>query len=87
MKITKTQLSNLAEINERGGVILASKWVTGRGRYVTKRAIPPFCDRIEHGQAYKFPKWIQKFFEKHPRCKAVIAITNLRAANKLLKGE
>ena len=87
MKITKTQLSNLAEIKARGGVTLASKWVTGTGRYVTTRAIPPMCERIERGQAYKFPKWIQKFFEKHPRCKAVIAITNMRAANKLLKEE
>ena len=83
-KLTKPQLESLAEIHRRGGAVLTSEWTNGSGRYITARAIPPFCERIERLYLDLQPKRIQKIFANRPRCKAVIAITNMRAANRAL---
>ncbi len=48
-------------------------------------SIPPYCERIEKYSAHRFPKRIQRMFELHPRAQAVIAITNMRQANKALR--
>jgi len=34
----------------------------------------------------EYPERIKRMFKLHPRCKAVIAITDMRTANRLLKG-
>ena len=84
MKITKPQIESIKELKKRGGQVLTSQWVNGHGNYITRRAIPPFSDRIERSEKSKYPKRIQKLFKQHPKCQAVIAITNMRTVNKLL---
>ena len=82
--MNKTQRESLLALHKRGGLVPASEWVNGSGRYITKRAIPPHCERIERRDARKYPKRIQSLFDKRPRLQAVVAITNMRAANKEL---
>jgi len=85
-KITKSQIEALAELKRRGGAVITSQWANGNGRYTTRRSIPPFCKRIERWAAWfpNYPQRIKRVFRKHPRCEAVIAITNMRAVNKIL---
>jgi hypothetical protein len=87
MKVTKTQLSMISELKQRGGAVISSRWTTGHGRFTSLRAIPPFCKRIERWAGWfpKYPKRIRDVFKRHPRCKAVIAIVDMRSVNKLLK--
>lgn len=80
--MNKTQRENLFDLYKRGGLVPASEWVNGSGRYITKRAIPPHCERIERRDARKYPKRIWSIFEERPRIQAVVAIVNMRAANK-----
>ena len=80
--MNKAQRENLLEIYNQGGVVLASEWTNGSGRFVTKRAVPPLCERIERRDADKYPKRISSVFESRPRVQAVIAIVNMRAAKK-----
>ncbi len=84
-KITKSQIEALAELKRRGGAVITSQWINGNGRYTTRRAIPPHCDRIPRWLwSSRYPTRIKKVFQKHPKCEAVIAITNMRAVNKIL---
>jgi len=84
-EINKIQRANLAEIYAQpNGVIIASEWVTGSGRFITKRAIPPHCKRIERRDAHKYPKRISSIFNALPKVQAVVAIVNMRAAKKEL---
>ena len=85
MKITKSQIKALAELKRIGGAVMTSEWTTGSGRYTSLRSIPPFCHRIERWGAWRQPERINKVFRKHPRCQAVIAITDMLGANKILR--
>ena len=84
-KVTKPQLDALRIIKDCGGAVLTSHWTYGNGRYITKRPVPPHCERVTRYTS-NMPKRILNMFKTHPRCEAVIAITNMRAVNKLLKG-
>jgi hypothetical protein len=88
MKITNLQLDALYELSRRipgNGAVITSHWTTGAGRWTRRRAIPPFCKRIERWQSFMFPKRIRQTFNAHPQCQAVIAIVDMRNANKALK--
>jgi hypothetical protein len=85
MKITTQQLANLLALFERGGCAITSEWVNGDGRYTTRKAIPPFCERIERTALTEgHPERIRRMFRKR-KCRAVIAITRMRAAKKVLE--
>tara|TARA_R100001594_G_scaffold70765_1_gene105225 strand:- start:2386 stop:2709 length:324 start_codon:yes stop_codon:yes gene_type:complete len=86
MKITKPQIKNIMELKKRGGAVMTSEWTTGSGRHTKRRSVPPYCQRISRFEAHyeKYPKRILSVFEKHPRCEAVIAITNMRRVNALI---
>lgn len=84
MKINKTQKAALWQIHRCGGAVMTSHWTNGIGRYTRSRAVPPFCKRIERYRAEDYPKRIQRVFRLHPRCQAVIAIVDMRAANRAL---
>jgi hypothetical protein len=86
-KVSKTQLSAITELKNTGGAVIVSDWTTGSGRFTKPRAIPPHCKRIERRAAWlpAWPQRIKRVFRQHPRCQAVIAITNMRAVNALLK--
>jgi hypothetical protein len=83
-KLTKPQLAALS-ILERWGPVLTSQWTTGSGRWTRSRVIPPYCQKIYRDEAAKYPARIRKTFTDSPRCQAVIAIVNMRAAKKALK--
>ena len=80
--MNKIQRESLFQIYKQGGVVIASEWTNGSGRFVTKRAIPPHCERIERKDAHKHPKRISSIFDARPKIQAVVAIVNMRAANK-----
>ena len=84
MNPTKKQLEALAELKKRGGAVITSEWTTGRGRFTTPRSIPPFCRRIENWAAFYQVARIRKVFRLHPRCSAVVAIVDMRRANRAL---
>jgi len=81
---TRRQLEALAELKNRGGAVITSEWATGRGRFTTPRSIPPFCRRIENWAAFYQVARIRKVFRLHPRCSAVVAIVDMRRANRAL---
>ena len=85
-KLTKPQLRSLADLARSNGVVMSSCWITGSGRHTRSRTIPPFSGRIEKLSAYQYPARIRDYFRRNPRVRAVVAITNMRAANKVLKG-
>ena len=82
---TKTQRAALRDLMQAGGAVITSEWTTGAGKRTTRRTIPPFCQRIKRWQSKAYPVRIQRLFEKHPRCEAVIAIVDMRAARRTLK--
>ena len=43
----KKTLKNAIEIENAGGVVKSSEWITGSGRHISKRPIPEFCLEIE----------------------------------------
>jgi len=88
MKITKPQIEALYELKIRApgnGAVVTSEWTTGRGRWIRRRAVPPFCKRIERSQAANYPKRIRQTFYNRPQCQAIIAIVDMRNANKTLR--
>ncbi len=85
MKPNKRQLEAIAQLKSYGGAVITSQWTNGSGRYTTCRAVPPYCERVPRWAAYFQPERIKRVFRKHPKCEAVIAITNMRAVNKLLR--
>ena len=84
MNPTRRQLEALAELKNRGGAVITSEWTTGRGRFTTPRSIPPFCRRIENWASFYQAARIRKVFRLHPRCRAVVAIVDMRRANRAL---
>lgn len=84
IKCNKVQAVNLWQLY-RGGAHATSEWTNGRGRNTTKKAVPPFCERIARYQAARHPKRIRQIFEKRPRVQEVVAITNMRAAKNALR--
>ena len=84
-KIAKNQAKALAEIKDRGGAVMSSDWTYGNGRFTTRRNIPPCCEMINRWAYGHLPKRIQKVFDKHPRCHYVVAITDMRSANRAIK--
>ena len=88
MKISRPQLDALYDLSRRipgNGAVMTSEWTTGMGRWTRRREVPPFCARVERWQALNFPKRIRQTFKAHPRCQTVVAIIDMRNANKALK--
>ena len=87
MKIQKTtsnQRDALRQLMARGSAVMTSEWTTGAGQHTRARTIPPFCSKIYRANADSYPKRIRRVFAKHPRCKAVVAIVDMRAANRVM---
>ena len=96
------QIAALKDLHDLGGAVITSRWITGSGRYTSRRVVPPHCSRIERGGhlfavsgkllpevAEALPE-VAEAFARHPRCEAVVAITDkaealaaLRAAGHL----
>ncbi len=88
MRPNITQIRTLKQlINHHDGIVKTSEWTNGMGRHTTRKAVPPFCERICRVRADEYTKKIQKFFADNPRVQEVVAVTNYRAVNKLFKEE
>ena len=83
-KTTYTQRSALKNLMDRGGAVMTSDWTTGAGRHTRARTIPPFCERIFRPEAARYPVRIKRVFAQHPRCQAVVAIVDMRTANRVI---
>ena len=87
--LNKSRLDSLWDLYKLGGAVMTSEWTTGNySRHISRRAVPAFSRRIERYSDLpraKLPRRITKVFEAHPRCQAVIAITDMRAAKRALK--
>ena len=62
MKFTKThekQIRDFIEIADVNGCVALSDWVSGKGKYATTRALPPFVMRFERKEypACERPQW------------------------------
>ena len=68
---------------------LTSEWTNGAGKHTTRRAIPPYAERIERWEleTRALPKRITSVFARHPRAQAIVAIINMRAARKALQDQ
>ena len=91
------QIAALKDLHDLGGAVITSRWITGSGRYISRRAVPPYCARIERGGnlfsicgkllpniAEALPN-VAEAFDRHPRCEAVIAITDADGALAALR--
>jgi hypothetical protein len=83
-KTTSDQRYALRQLMVRGGAVMTSEWTTGAGQHTRARTIPPFCAKIYRANANIYPKRIKRVFAKHPRCQAVVAITDMRTANRVI---
>jgi hypothetical protein len=45
----KKSITNALEIQDQGGIVKASDWTTGRGNFISKRAVPMFCREVRLG--------------------------------------
>ncbi len=83
-KINATARYALRQLMDQGGAVMTSCWTTGAGQRTRARTIPPFCAKIYRANANIYPNRIRRVFAKHPRCKAVIAIVDMRSANRVM---
>jgi len=94
----KQALENLATLERMGGVCPSSEWVNGRGRYTTRKALPPFAEVITViPTVIGGPAWagaelrgaVQRnlvcLLKSRPQLKKVVVISDLRSARLLLK--
>lgn len=91
------QIAALKDLYDLGGAVISSKWTTGSGRYISRRAVPPHCSRIERGGhlfavsgkllpevAEALPD-VAEVFDRHPRCESVVAIIDKAEALAALR--
>jgi hypothetical protein len=88
MKTNKTQRRVLAElIAATGGIVPASEWTNGAGRYTTRKATPPACGDLDIETACQLPgmsgKIARRLHKARPRVQRVIVVTDRRRANQL----
>ena len=83
-KINANTRYALRQLMDQGGAVMTSCWTTGAGQRTRARTIPPFCAKIYRANANLYPKRIKRVFVKHPRCKAVIAIVDMKSAKRVM---
>ena len=77
---------NAVELINRGGIIKASLWVSGKGSFSKRRAIPELCSRYER-DSRDMTAEVKVFFEKNPKIKACIAFIGSQAQKDELLAE
>jgi uracil phosphoribosyltransferase len=83
--MTRKERNGLRDLAARGGVVMSSEWTTGHSHRTRARDIPPYCEKISAYSASRMPKRIRRVFDAHPRCQFVIAIIDMRSANRELR--
>ena len=79
----------LQELHDMGGVVAASDWTNGHGRWTKRKAMPRYSgevyagyiDGVLKGEVLKNAKALLK---RRPKITKFVAITNLRAARGVL---
>ena len=84
--MTRKERNGLRDLAARGGAVMTSEWTTGHSHRTRAREIPPHSEKVSAYGSRRMPKRIRRVFDAHPRCQFVIAITNMRAANRELRG-
>ena len=89
MKHNKAQLKQLQKLIKMGGIVKVSEWTYSFGKYSKRKKTPPFCAEIAAWDVISYPnnhtKLIKKYIDDNPRVKYVIAVVDVRAANKAIK--
>lgn len=73
----KRQLAQFIALMDERGCVSVSEWVSGKGRFATPKALPPFVSRLEKGQSCDDAlanQAARSYFEDHPRRKAVLVL-------------
>ena len=88
--MNKTQMDNLRYIHDTcKGVVPSSEWTTGSGRWTSRRAVPPCCERLDMQKACCLPGEVgaraRRLHRIRPGLRFVVAITNLRGARRALR--
>ena len=80
----------LQDLHDLGGVVAASDWTSGHGRFTKRKAMPRYCGEIYAGYIEgvlkgEVLKNAKALLKSRPKITKFVAITNLRAALELLK--
>ena len=89
VKLTKRQLSTLLDLYKLGSTVPTSEWITGTGRFINRRTLPPHSEIIERSatrtsQGKIIPRRVRQLFKTRPRVRKVVAITDLNIVRKAL---
>lgn len=85
MKFTKTNEKQMREfmgLMDAKGCVPVSEWTSGKGKFTTSRALPPFVkrlDRVEYKPCERpkrgtVERAAMEFFEANPRRRAVLVM-------------
>jgi hypothetical protein len=90
-KLTKPQRENLLALVALGGVVPASEWVNGNGRYTKMKAIPPGCAVYNVEQAGSRLRGetlaaLQRLVLARPRVRRVVAVVDMATTRLDLLG-
>ena len=94
----KKQIKNMRslklalEIENAGGAVAASAWVSGSGRYARRRPVPVFCAEIDlagrpgdNARRTKTESALRSLLRRRPKLRKAIAITDWRGFNRAKK--
>lgn len=89
-RLTKPTLDNLRQAFQLGKFIKSSDWTTGKGRWTSRKAVPPYYEFVYiYDWDIKLNKEGQDNLEraqkKYPRATKFLVCTNARAVKKILK--
>ena len=88
VKLTKRQLSTLLQLYKLGSTVPTSEWITGTGRFINRRTLPPYTEVLSRedthtARGHTIPRRVRQLF-KTRRVRAVVAITDLNIVRKAL---
>jgi hypothetical protein len=91
-KLIQPQADSLSQLLSHGGVVASSEWTNGRGRYTTRRTVPPYATRLTVREADatlrgEVRRAFLRLTKAHPRITQVVAVTDLRGARRALQGK
>ena len=90
--LTHSQQEALHTIILQSGVVPVSEWCTGSGKWKRRRTLPAFCEYvksvdIENTLRGEIRTQARRLLKKRPRITEVVAVTNLRAARRVLRAK
>jgi hypothetical protein len=80
---TLTELTVLAELVARGGIVKKSHWVIGCGKQAHSLP-PPFTAYVYCKDNPTKPPHVEAFFQRHPRVKQCVACANIDISRRIV---